>query len=142
MPTVGERDEMKIAQAARKANGVRARVLNFGVGYDVNSRLLDRLGNENHGASEYVRPNEDIEAHVSKVYSRISAPVLDGMLTSPSRWRARRQRWQAGESRLPTGEVRPVRRRADGARRSISSGGKMTVKVSGEVRDEIHAFGL
>ncbi len=75
-PTVGERNETKIAAAAKAANKVRARILNFGVGYDVNSRLLDRLGRENFGASEYVRPNEDIEAHVSKVYNRIASPVM------------------------------------------------------------------
>jgi Ca-activated chloride channel homolog len=76
LPTIGERNEAKIAAAAKKANEVRARLLNFGVGYDVNSRLLDRLARENYGASEYVRPSDDIEAHVSRVYSRISAPVL------------------------------------------------------------------
>src|SRR5690606_35305492 len=76
LPTIGEPNEARIAAAARKANEVRARLFNFGVGYDVNSRLLDRLARENFGASEYVRPSEDIEAHVSRVYSRISAPVL------------------------------------------------------------------
>lgn len=76
LPTVGERNEAKIAQAAREANKIGARILNFGVGYDVNSRLLDRLAREHSGASEYVRPNEDIEVHVSKVYSKISSPVL------------------------------------------------------------------
>ncbi len=43
----------------------------FGVGYDVNSRLLDRLSRENFGQSEYVRPDEDIEAQVSRLYNRI-----------------------------------------------------------------------
>ena len=76
LPTVGERSEPKIAETARNANKVGARMLNFGVGYDVNSRLLDRLAREHSGASEYVRPNEDIETHVSRVYSKISAPVL------------------------------------------------------------------
>ncbi len=76
LPTVGERNEAKIAQVARDSNKVGARMLNFGVGYDVNSRLLDRLAREHSGASEYVRPNEDIEVHVSRVYSKISAPVL------------------------------------------------------------------
>ncbi len=76
LPTVGERSEPKIAQTAREANKAGARMLNFGVGYDVNSRLLDRLAREHSGASEYVRPNEDIEVHVSKVYNKISAPVL------------------------------------------------------------------
>ena len=52
------------------------RVFSFGVGYDVNSRLLDKLAAENHGQSEYVRPNEDIEAAVSKLYNRIGTPVM------------------------------------------------------------------
>jgi Ca-activated chloride channel family protein len=76
LPTVGEQNESKLVAAAKDANKVHARMLNFGVGYDVNSRLLDRLSRENFGASEYVRPDEDIEAHVSAVYSRISSPVL------------------------------------------------------------------
>lgn len=76
LPTVGETNESKIAAAAKAGNGIRARLLNFGVGYDVNSRLLDRLSRDNFGQSEYVRPDEDIEAHVSQVYGRISSPIL------------------------------------------------------------------
>jgi Ca-activated chloride channel family protein len=55
---------------------VRARIFTFGVGYDVNSRLLDRLVRDAHGQSEYVRPNEDIEDRVSRLYRRIEAPVM------------------------------------------------------------------
>jgi Ca-activated chloride channel family protein len=76
LATVGETNESKIAAAAKLTNGVRARLLTFGVGYDVNSRLLDRLSRDNFGQSEYVRPDEDIEDHVSKVYNRISSPVM------------------------------------------------------------------
>lgn len=76
LPTIGETNESKIVAAAKGANGVRARLLPFGVGYDVNSRLLDKLARENFGMSEYVRPEEDIEAHVAKVYSRIASPVM------------------------------------------------------------------
>lgn len=79
LPTAGETNESRIAQAARAANSVGARLLVFGVGYDVNSRLLDRLATENHGLSEYVRPDEDIETHVSRVFQRISSPVLTGV---------------------------------------------------------------
>ena len=42
----------------------------------MNSRLLDRISRDGFGLSEYVRPDEDLEAHVSTVYSNISAPVL------------------------------------------------------------------
>ena len=76
LPTIGVTNEGQICQAAKDANKVRARLLSFGVGYDVNSRLLDRLSRDGNGLSEYVRPDEDIEAHVSEVYNNISSPVL------------------------------------------------------------------
>lgn len=76
LPTDGERNEAKIVLEASQNNKVRARLFAFGVGYDVNSRLLDRLVRENYGQSAYVRPNEDIEAHVSRLYARIGSPVM------------------------------------------------------------------
>ena len=76
LPTIGETNESRICSTAKEANKVRARLLSFGVGYDVNSRLLDRVSRDGFGLSEYVRPDEDIEAHVSTVYSNISSPVL------------------------------------------------------------------
>jgi Ca-activated chloride channel homolog len=76
LPTVGETGEAAIVKHAGEANDVRARVFTFGVGYDVNSRLLDKLARENHGQSEYVRPDDDIEDSVSKLYRRIGAPVM------------------------------------------------------------------
>lgn len=76
LPTVGEMNEMQIVSNAQEANKVRARVLAFGVGYDLNSRLLDRLVRNNFGQSEYVRPDENIETHVARIYQRIESPVL------------------------------------------------------------------
>ena len=76
LATIGVTNESQIVAAAKEANKVRARILSFGVGYDVNSRLLDRISRDGFGLSEYVRPDEDIEAHVSTVYGNISAPVL------------------------------------------------------------------
>jgi Ca-activated chloride channel family protein len=76
LPTVGETSEAAIASHAEDANEVRARVFAFGVGYDVNSRLLDKVARNGHGQSEYVRPNEDIETAVSNLYRRIGAPVM------------------------------------------------------------------
>ncbi len=76
LPTIGVTNEGQICQAAKDSNKVHARILSFGVGYDVNSRLLDRISRDGNGLSEYVRPDEDIEAHVSAVYNNISSPVL------------------------------------------------------------------
>lgn len=76
LPTAGETNESKIVASAKQHNEHRARMINFGVGYDVNSRLLDRLSRENFGQSEFVRPDEDIEAHVSRLYNKMSSPVM------------------------------------------------------------------
>ncbi len=76
LPTVGTRDEKQIASGARQANQVEARLFNFGVGFDVNSRLLDRLSHDHRGQSVYLRPNEDIETHVASLYNRIGSPLL------------------------------------------------------------------
>ncbi len=52
------------------------RLFTFGVGYDVNTILLDTLAEEHHGASTYVQPEEDIETAVASFYDKISLPVL------------------------------------------------------------------
>lgn len=76
LPTVGITDVNEIVRRVAERNLEGARTFTFGVGYDVNTRLLDRLANENKGSSEYVRPNEDIEIKVSSLYSKITNPVL------------------------------------------------------------------
>jgi Ca-activated chloride channel family protein len=76
IPTVGETNEAKIVANAKSSNHVHARIFDFGVGYDVNSRLLDKLARENFGLTEYVRPNENIERAVAALYNRIGSPVM------------------------------------------------------------------
>ncbi|MHC2068477.1 VIT domain-containing protein [Bremerella sp. T1] len=75
-PTNGETNEMKIVANAKANNSYDARMINFGVGYDVNSRLMDRLSREIKGQSQYVRPDEDLEEHVARLYRKINAPVM------------------------------------------------------------------
>ena len=79
LPTAGETNEMKIVANAKAANKTHARLFAFGVGYDLNSRLLDKLMRENFGQSEFVRPNENIENSVSRLYNRIESPVMTGV---------------------------------------------------------------
>lgn len=79
LPTTGETNELKISQLTKKLNTYRTRIVSFGVGYDVNSRLLDRITRDNFGSSQFVRPDEDIEQHVSKLYQRMSQPVLSNV---------------------------------------------------------------
>ncbi len=76
LPTAGEIRETAISENCRSANKQHARLFAFGVGFDVNARLLDRLSGGNSGTSEYVRPDEDIEAHVSRFYAKMTSPAL------------------------------------------------------------------
>jgi Ca-activated chloride channel family protein len=79
LPTAGVTNEMQIVTNVKGYNKEHTRLFAFGVGYDLNSRLLDKLVRENFGQSEFVRPNEDIEERISKLYGRIESPVLTGV---------------------------------------------------------------
>ena len=77
LPTVGETDDAKITAEARALSRARhVRLFDFGVGYDVDVHFLDRLAQANRGDSDYVRPEEDIEAKVSRFYKKVASPVL------------------------------------------------------------------
>lgn len=75
-PTVGILDPNEILKRARENIGTNARLFVFGVGDDVNTRLLDALAAENKGSAQYVSPAENIEVKVSVFYDKISRPVL------------------------------------------------------------------
>ncbi|MDD3627090.1 MAG: VIT domain-containing protein [bacterium] len=75
-PTVGVTGESEIIKNVRNANGKKTRIFVFGVGYNLNTILLDRLGKDNSGFSDYITPEENIEVKVSNFYSRISDPIL------------------------------------------------------------------
>lgn len=77
LPTAGVTDATDIAQRAAKNNRrVEARLHVFGVGYDVNTHLLDQLAAENGGSVTYVQPGENLELVLSDFYRRIARPVL------------------------------------------------------------------
>jgi len=75
-PTSGETQEARIIANAAQENRVRARTFAFGIGFDVNARLLDKIAREMRGQSVYVRPNENIEAPVSNLYAKIGSPMM------------------------------------------------------------------
>jgi Ca-activated chloride channel family protein len=75
-PTVGTTNAAEILKNVKKGNRTGARVFTFGVGYDVNTVLLDGLAAENSGAADYIEPNEDIEVKVSNFFAKVNYPVL------------------------------------------------------------------
>ncbi|MDQ3062685.1 MAG: VIT and VWA domain-containing protein [Acidobacteriota bacterium] len=78
-PTVGESNAEKIIANVKNAKTEDIRLFTFGVGYDVNTQLLDKIASENSGTSDYVAPKEDIEIKVSNFFTKVSAPVLSDL---------------------------------------------------------------
>ncbi len=76
LPTVGEVDVERIIANVGNTAPDNVRIFPFGVGYDVNTTLLDTIAQNHRGASGYVRPEEDIEEKVSAFYAKVSTPLL------------------------------------------------------------------
>jgi Ca-activated chloride channel family protein len=76
LPTEGETETSRLCALVHGANRHQARLVAFGLGFDVNGMLLDRLAEEHHGMSEYVLPDQPIEERVPGFYARMQAPLL------------------------------------------------------------------
>lgn len=80
LPTAGITDDSLIARLVTQTNTkLEARLHVFGVGYDVNTHLLDRLSADNGGSVTYVQPGENLEMVLTDFYARIAHPVLTGI---------------------------------------------------------------
>jgi Ca-activated chloride channel homolog len=76
LPTVGVTGIADILKNVAGANKADSRLVVFGVGYDVNTELLDKLSNANRGTSIYVDETENLEVAVSSTYEKISSPLF------------------------------------------------------------------
>ncbi len=79
IPTVGITNTAEILKNISKANELRSRIFVFGVGYDVNTELLDRISTENRGPSLYVTEDENLEVAISNYYEKISSPLFSDL---------------------------------------------------------------
>jgi Ca-activated chloride channel family protein len=78
-PTVGETEETAIVKHARDANKGRSRVFTFGVGEDLNARLVDRLAEDGNGTSDFVRDGKEFEVKISGFFDKVANPVLSDL---------------------------------------------------------------
>jgi Ca-activated chloride channel family protein len=80
LPTVGETNIARIIENSRASRVQGVRLFTFGVGYDVNTALLDKLASENGGVADYVEPKENLEVKVSSFFAKINYPVLTDLI--------------------------------------------------------------
>jgi Ca-activated chloride channel family protein len=76
LPTTGETNRQKILDNFAEAAPSSLRLFAFGVGYDVDTNLLDALTQTHHGVVTYVRPGDPLDEILSSFYARISTPLL------------------------------------------------------------------
>jgi Ca-activated chloride channel family protein len=76
LPTVGETSEAAIRKVAVDQNPHERRIFSFGLGYDVNTPLLDKIATSTRGFATFVLPSEDVEAKVARVFRGLDGPTL------------------------------------------------------------------
>ncbi len=79
LPTAGETDPGLIIDNVADAAPEGLALFSFGVGYDVDTVLLDTLAGNHRGSTTYVVPGERIDEVVSGFYAKVSTPVLTGV---------------------------------------------------------------
>ena len=75
-PTIGEIDEDKLIKRINNANISHTRIFTFGIGYDINTHLLDKITRLSKAYRTYITPKEDIEVEISNFYTKVQSPVL------------------------------------------------------------------
>ncbi len=76
-PTVGEENPEVIVQHVKEQSGSEpVRIFSFGVGTDVNTKLLDLVAEQTRGYSQYVLPNENLEVSMSNFWGKVQDPVI------------------------------------------------------------------
>lgn len=81
-PTVGVTDIKSIIKNVKGFNSTKTRLFSFGVGYDVNTTLLDKIALDNKGASDYIEPDENIETRIVQFYTKVASPILTDLILS------------------------------------------------------------
>ena len=76
LPTVGESDAGRLVQQVQKKRSTGMKIFTFGVGYDVNTLLLDGIAASTQSVSDYIEPGENIEERVSRLFDKIRFPLL------------------------------------------------------------------
>ncbi len=78
LPSTGITDEGQIRTNVQQANN-KVKLFAFGVGYDVNTRLLDGLAREAGAFADYISPEENIEERVGSFYEKVRYPVMTNL---------------------------------------------------------------
>lgn len=83
-PTIGERDEAKLVEKLDPKLISGKRIFTFGIGYDINIHLLDKIAVKTGGVRNYSPPTNEIEVNISHLFEKIEFPVLTDVTVTSS----------------------------------------------------------
>ncbi len=133
LPTVGTTDIREILKNVAYANRAKVRIFSFGVGYDVNTNLLDKLSLDNQGMSDYITPGEDLEIKVSGFFAKVNYPVLSDLVIDFGKLETEMQYPRDLPDLFKGSQLVIVGRYKDGPR-------KTTVTLTGNVGDRLETL--
>lgn len=79
VPTVGTTDSSSLLDLIKtrgKKLNKKTRIFSFGVGTDVNTKLLDQLASDSGAVSDYILPGQNLEVPISRFFDKISHPAI------------------------------------------------------------------
>lgn len=79
LPTEGVTESQSILANFAANASENLRLFAFGVGYDVDTILLDSLSQGHHGRSTYVQPGMKLDEMLSSFYNSISTPMMTNL---------------------------------------------------------------
>jgi len=83
-PTIGERDDIKLVAKLDSSLVSGKRIFTFGIGYDINIHLLDKIALKTGGVRNYSPPNNEIEVNISSFFEKIEFPILTDVSVTTS----------------------------------------------------------
>lgn len=75
-PTIGETQEHILLKKLKNYNLDNTRIFTFGIGYEINTHLLDKITETSNAYRSYITPEEDIEVKISNFFQKVNSPIL------------------------------------------------------------------
>ncbi len=75
-PTIGITEDKELLKRIEQSAGNNAKIFTFGIGYDINTHLLDRITDMSATFRSYISPKENIDSEIARFFDKVSSPVM------------------------------------------------------------------